>query len=62
MYAIQENELNQLRDLTAFLDLEFNFFKQAVDVLSEVKDSWHDESVVPLPSSPLPTHALAEPA
>jgi hypothetical protein len=46
MYAIQENELNQLRDLTAFLDLQFNFYEQAAEVLKDVKEGWHDEFVL----------------
>ena len=47
MYAIQENELAQLRDLTAFLELELNFYHQAVEVLKDTKEGWHDECVVP---------------
>jgi hypothetical protein len=43
MYAIQENELDQLRDLTTFLDLELNFFAQALELLQEVKNGWTDE-------------------
>ena len=45
MYAIQENELDQLRDLTSFLDMELHFVEQYVDVLRDVKASWVDEYV-----------------
>jgi hypothetical protein len=45
MYAIQENELEQLRDLGAFLDLELNYFAQSLALLQEVKDGWTDEWV-----------------
>lgn len=41
--AIQDNEIQQLRDLTAFLDVEVNFVKQYLEVLEEVKSDWCDE-------------------
>lgn len=43
MYAIQENELDQLRDLTSFLDTEVHFVEQYLEVLKNVKASWIDE-------------------
>lgn len=43
MYAIQENELDQLRDLTGFLDNELRFAEQYVEVLRDVKSNWVDE-------------------
>ena len=43
MYAIQENELEQLRDLTSFLDNEVHFVEQYLEVLRDVKSNWVDE-------------------
>lgn len=43
MQAIQENEVAQLRELTAFLDLEIHFVAQYLDVLQDVRSSWVDE-------------------
>lgn len=43
MHAIQENEMVQLRELTAFLDLEMNFVEQYLEVLRDVKAGWIDE-------------------
>ncbi|PFH50183.1 hypothetical protein AMATHDRAFT_61501 [Amanita thiersii Skay4041] len=40
MHAIQENEIAQHRELTAFLDLEINFVQQYLDVLKDVKSDW----------------------
>jgi hypothetical protein len=47
MQAIQENEIQQLRALTSFFDLELNFAKQYYEVLQDVKANWCDEYVVP---------------
>jgi hypothetical protein len=55
MYAIQENELDQLRDLGSFLDIELNFFAQALELLQEVKAGWTDEAHISLPNRPRPT-------
>lgn len=41
MHAIQENEHNQLQELTAFLALETNFVQSYLDVLHDVKADWH---------------------
>ncbi|KAG5643177.1 hypothetical protein DXG03_001381 [Asterophora parasitica] len=46
MHVIQEKEIDQLRDLTAFLDLEIGFVEQYLNVLKEVKEGWYDESSV----------------
>ena len=56
MYAIQENEVIQLRELTNFLDLEISFVHSYLDELQKVKSGWVDEYVF---ASPLPGH-LAE--
>lgn len=46
MQAIQENEIQQLRELTSFLDLKLNFAKQYYEVLQDVKANWCDESTL----------------
>jgi hypothetical protein len=43
MHAIQENELLQLRELTASLELEIGFVQQYLNVLMEVKADWTTE-------------------
>lgn len=40
MYSIQENEIDQTRELTAFLDLELNFVEQYLGVLKDLKSGW----------------------
>ncbi len=45
MVAIQENEIEQLRDLTSFLDMEVQFIEQYLEVLKEAKSEWIDELV-----------------
>ena len=40
MHGIQDNEINQLRDLTEFLDLETRFVRQYLEVLTEAKSDW----------------------
>ncbi|OBZ74901.1 hypothetical protein A0H81_05169 [Grifola frondosa] len=62
MYAIQENEVQQLRDLTAFLDLEISYVQEYMEVLLGVKAGWVDESVVKrmeLSRTQGPTHSFA---
>ncbi|KAE9409089.1 BAR-domain-containing protein [Gymnopus androsaceus JB14] len=44
MYSIQENEIDQTRELTAFLDLELNFVEQYLAVLKDVKSGWNVSS------------------
>jgi hypothetical protein len=43
MYAIQENELVQLRDLTDLLNTELHYVEQYLGVLKDVKAGWIDE-------------------
>ena len=45
MHAIQENEIDQLRELSKFLEMETRFAEQYLDVLRDVKDDWIDEFV-----------------
>ena len=45
MWAIQENEDVQLRELTNFLDLELSFIRSYYEELQKVKDNWIDEYV-----------------
>ncbi|KAJ3750816.1 hypothetical protein DFH05DRAFT_1518992 [Lentinula detonsa] len=40
MHLIQENEIDQTRELTAFLDLELNYAEQYLEVLKDVKSEW----------------------
>ncbi|KAF5388481.1 hypothetical protein D9757_004716 [Collybiopsis confluens] len=40
MHSIQENEIDQTRELTAFLDLELNFVEQYLEVLKGVRSEW----------------------
>ena len=46
MHAIQENEIDQLRELSKFLEMEIRFAEQNLDVLRGVKEDWIDECVV----------------
>ncbi|KAF8908799.1 hypothetical protein CPB85DRAFT_767226 [Mucidula mucida] len=46
MHAIQENEIDQLRELTNFLDIEVNFVKQYLEVLQETQAEWSSASEV----------------
>jgi len=46
MHAIQENEIDQLRELSKFLEMETRFAEQHLEVLRGVKDDWIDEFVV----------------
>ncbi|KAG8927908.1 hypothetical protein FRC02_007603 [Tulasnella sp. 418] len=46
MYDIQDNEIQQLRDLTDFLDLELSFVTQYYDTLLEIRNDWVDESAI----------------
>ena len=45
MLAIQEEELDQLKELTGFLDMELRFAEQYLSVLKEARSEWPDESV-----------------
>ncbi|EKM52757.1 uncharacterized protein PHACADRAFT_176772 [Phanerochaete carnosa HHB-10118-sp] len=46
MCAIQEAEIDQLRDLTSFLDTELHFVEQYLEVLREVKVGWVDDATL----------------
>ncbi|KAK0483375.1 BAR-domain-containing protein [Armillaria novae-zelandiae] len=46
MHAIQENEIDQLRELTGFLESEVNFVKQYLEVLQETQAEWSNTSDV----------------
>ena len=46
MRAIQDNEINQLQEVTAFLNLETRFVQQYLDVLKETKVDWPDEYAI----------------
>ncbi|KAF9235929.1 BAR-domain-containing protein [Melanogaster broomeanus] len=45
MQAIQENEIVQLRELTTFLDTQFNFARQYFEILQDVKANWCNEKL-----------------
>ena len=45
MTALQENEVDQLRELTSFLDLQVHFVQQYLQVLKEAKSEWYVPSV-----------------
>ncbi|KAJ2986641.1 hypothetical protein NUW54_g9692 [Trametes sanguinea] len=45
MWAIQENEVVQLRELTNFLDLELSFIRSFYEELQRVRNEWIDECV-----------------
>ena len=49
MFAIQENEINQLRDLTGFLNIHTKFVQQYLDILLALKAEWPPEYVSPFP-------------
>ncbi|KAL7278453.1 hypothetical protein ACG7TL_007451 [Trametes sanguinea] len=46
MWAIQENEVLQLRELTNFLDLELSFIRSFYQELQRVRDEWIDEETL----------------
>ncbi|KAG8917747.1 hypothetical protein FRC00_013252, partial [Tulasnella sp. 408] len=46
MFYIQDNEIQQLRDLTAFLDMMLDYTTKCATVLQEVKDNWIDDSAI----------------
>ncbi|KAA1466813.1 BAR-domain-containing protein [Dentipellis sp. KUC8613] len=63
IYAIQDNEKAQLRELGHFLDIECKYAEQYLDVLRDVKDNWHedtsDDREVPRPVGPMHNFPLA---
>ncbi|KAI0094225.1 hypothetical protein BDY19DRAFT_911876 [Irpex rosettiformis] len=46
MVSIQENEVEQLRELTGFLDSEIRYVAQYLEVLEEAKSEWIDEATI----------------
>jgi hypothetical protein len=46
MHAIQEHEVEQLRELASLLELEMGFVQQYLNVLKEVKAEWDDVYVL----------------
>lgn len=40
MHSIQDNEIDQQRELNAFLNLEMGFVQQYLDVLKETRHDW----------------------
>ncbi|KAF9265080.1 BAR-domain-containing protein [Marasmius fiardii PR-910] len=46
MHQIQEYEIDQMRELTALLDIELNFVEKYAEVLREVKSEWPSISSV----------------
>ncbi|KAJ6615136.1 hypothetical protein B0H10DRAFT_2176865 [Mycena sp. CBHHK59/15] len=52
MHAIQESEIVQLRELTAFLTLEINFVEQYLDVLKDTRANWPSDSHAHKPAFP----------
>jgi hypothetical protein len=47
MDAIQQNEIDQIRELGLFLDNELNYAEQYAQILRDVKDSWPGKFVKP---------------
>jgi hypothetical protein len=45
MRAIQENEMNQLRDLSELLANEIQYVSQYLEVLKDTQNDWLDEYV-----------------
>lgn len=63
MKVVQDNEIEQQRELGALLDAELNFVQQYVSVLKDVKSDWQDGSILSRNktrsgSSPVPTHVF----
>ena len=46
MDAIQENEIDQLRELSKFLEMETRFAEQYLDVLSGIKEDRIDKHML----------------
>ena len=43
--AIQQNEIDQIRELGSFLDNELNYAEQYAQILRDVKDNWPGKCV-----------------
>ncbi|THH31708.1 hypothetical protein EUX98_g2452 [Antrodiella citrinella] len=61
MVLIQENEVMQLREVTALLNLELAFAKQRVAVLTEVRQNWVDEETMTQLETTVRTHRSHRP-
>lgn len=48
--AIQQNEIDQIREFGLLLDNELNFAEQYAQILLDVKDSWPEKCVLPASS------------
>ncbi|KAI0640911.1 hypothetical protein C8Q79DRAFT_421652 [Trametes meyenii] len=46
MWAIQENEVVQLRELTNFLDLEMSYVRSYLEELEKIRSGWIDEETM----------------
>jgi hypothetical protein len=44
--AIQQNEIDQIRELGTLLDHELNYAEQYAQILRDVKDSWPGKCVL----------------
>jgi SWI/SNF-related matrix-associated actin-dependent regulator of chromatin subfamily D len=45
--AIQQNEIDQIRELGSFLDNELSYAEQYTQILRDVKDNWPGKCVLP---------------
>jgi hypothetical protein len=48
--AIQQNEIDQIREFGLLLDNELNFAEQYAQILRDVKDSWPEKCFLPASS------------
>jgi len=51
--AIQQNEIDQIRELGSLLDNELNYAEQYAQILRDVKDNWPGKCVLLRRLSPL---------
>ena len=63
--AIQQNEIDQIRELGSLLDNELNYAEQYTQILRDVKDNWPEKCVLPSPflpntQRPLPRQQIAK--
>ena len=45
--AVQQNEIDQIRELGLLLDNELNYAEQYAQILRDVKDNWPGKYVLP---------------
>jgi hypothetical protein len=50
--VIQQNEIDQIRELGSLLDNELNYAEQYTQILRDVKDNWPEKCVLPSPFLP----------